>query len=1131
MLTRKMIVAMIVVVLACSMGAVRGVDFSIADNDDCLQDDAALLGLNVPAPRPAYKPGEVLVKFKQSAADSLEKQLANGKGAGRLKLSHSLDNISQKYKVKNVKPVIKNFKAKRQRIKNLSKKDKATLTKREKHLLRRLKRAPKGAKVPDLGRIYKIELGPGQSAPLAAAEYSRDPDVEYAELNYIVSICTTPNDPNYPEQWSLNNTGQPYPVPGCGTELGTLDRDIDAPEAWDIQTGSSDVVVAIIDTGVDYNHPDIAANMWTDANGFYGKDFVNDDNDPMDDSGHGTHCGGTIAADGNNAVDITGVCWDANIMALKFLNSEGSGFTDDAIAAIEYAVYNGADIMSNSWGGYGYSKPLEDTVNYAYTQGVVMVAAAGNNNIDIPFYPAFYQGVISVAATDSDDAKASFSNYGDWIEVAAPGVDILSLRAAGTAPYNDPNYLYPCGDSNATMAIASGTSMACPHVAGLAALCLAEEPDLTVGDVRLLIRFNAEDVGDPNLGYGRINAYDTLSNIYNLPEPNEATNPYPPNSVTLQSIHLHLSWTADELAGWHDVYLGTDFNDVNDSTDPNVYMGKVYLPTFEPNTLDVNTTYYWRIDEGNFDPNNNNVTKGDVWNFSTRGGDTIYVDIDAIGNNDGTSWANAYNSLADALSIAWDDQVWVAEGTYKPTDGNDRTESFFLGENTKLYGGFTGTESSLSERDPNLLVNLTIMDGDINVPNDINDNCYHVVVGANNNVIDRFTIKNGNADGSSPDDCGGGIYNYRVFSPTITDCTITNNKASNYGGGMWNQQSESINVSGCTFANNRSEFWGGGMCNSSRDITVSNCIFTANKADVIAGGLGGLYTHTTVKGCLFTENESGASSGGLFAYSFGSNSTQTIITDSTFNRNIAGGSGGGFAVFLGKPTIRNCTLSENEAGYWGGGMYIRVMVPVDVTNCVFWGNDANDSNEIYNFASYDPNFFTDPNISYCDIKGSGGSGAGWDPNLGNDDGGNIDEDPCFVDPDANDFHLAADSPCIDVGDPNGDYSGQTDIDGEPRVMGDCNEIVDIGADEVYFPNCWNCGTQCYGDADCDGYVGDTDYSLLLASWGKNYPDSDYNPCADFSKDGNVNLAELIIIRFNWETNPDPNCQCGGTWPP
>jgi subtilisin family serine protease len=312
----------------------------------------------------------------------------------------------------------------------------------------------------------------------AIANLSNDSRIEYIEPNWIVSTNATPNDPSFDNLWGLNNTGQTG---------GTIDADIDAPEAWDTQTGNN-VVVGVIDTGVDYNHPDLAENIWTnpgeiagdgidnDANGYvddiHGWDFVNNDSDPFDDNGHGTHVSGTIAATGNNSTGVTGVSWSADIMGLKFLDAYGYGSTFDAVKAVEYATQMGADLTNNSWGGGGYSEALYDAIAAAGTAGKLFVAAAGNSglNSDIfPAYPASYDldNIISVAATDHNDALAYFSNYGvASVDLGAPGVNIYS-----TLPYN-------------SYGTYSGTSMASPHVAGVASLIWSESPDLTATQVK-----------------------------------------------------------------------------------------------------------------------------------------------------------------------------------------------------------------------------------------------------------------------------------------------------------------------------------------------------------------------------------------------------------------------------------------------------------------------------------------------------------------------------------------------------------------------------------------------------------------------------------------------------------------------
>ncbi len=320
-------------------------------------------------------------------------------------------------------------------------------------------------------------LKPGSDTLLSKEHLARHPDVESVELNYRVMAAQIPNDPRFSEQWSLHNIGQTG---------GTFNADTNAPEAWDVTTGSGNVVVAVIDTGVDYTHEDLRANMWInsgeipgngiddDGNGYvddvYGYDFVNNDGDPFDDFGHGTHVAGIIAAAGNDGVGIAGVNWSAKIMALKFLDAYGYGSISDAVYAIHYATIMGAKVMNNSWGGGGYSQALYDAIAEANTAGALFVAAAGNGytNTDLyTFYPAGYDvpNVVVVTSTDHNDNKPAWSNYGaTTVDLAAPGVDILSTVPRGPCPLCDST-----GYSHL-----SGTSMATPHVAGVAALLLSQ---------------------------------------------------------------------------------------------------------------------------------------------------------------------------------------------------------------------------------------------------------------------------------------------------------------------------------------------------------------------------------------------------------------------------------------------------------------------------------------------------------------------------------------------------------------------------------------------------------------------------------------------------------------------------------
>jgi subtilisin family serine protease len=343
--------------------------------------------------------------------------------------------------------------------------------------------------------IVNIAIRDHDSRELAMAQLGRLPGVLGVGLDRIVRIAAMPDDPLLGDCWGLDNTGQSGGTPGA---------DIGAAVAWDYSTGSHAVRVGVIDTGIDYNHPDLMANIWNnpgetgldasgrdrrtngvddDGNGFvddwHGWDFANGDNDPMDDHGHGTHCAGTIGAEGGNHAGVAGVCWQVSLVPLKFLHGNGSGATSDAVAAIDYARSLGLPITSNSWGSLYPDPVLDEAIRVATGAGMLFVAAAGNNGTDddvAPFYPAAtpLAGIISVAATDRNDALAAFSCFGRLsVDLGAPGVDIMSC--------------YP-GGRYRTM---SGTSMATPHVAGACALIMALDSGLTGAQVKASLLANA----------------------------------------------------------------------------------------------------------------------------------------------------------------------------------------------------------------------------------------------------------------------------------------------------------------------------------------------------------------------------------------------------------------------------------------------------------------------------------------------------------------------------------------------------------------------------------------------------------------------------------------------------------------
>jgi subtilisin family serine protease len=470
--------------------------------------------------------------------------------------------------------------------------------------------------------MHHVRLAQGMSMEEALEAYQNDPDVEYAEPNYVRRVSLSfPDDPDFGRLWGLDNTGQTG---------GSLDADINAPEAWDTHTGSKDVVVAVLDTGVDWNHEDLTDNIWAssdevigddtadgfpgiqgidddkdglidedsqgrqpgepgytndlkdddDENGYVddirGWDFVNGDNDPDDDNDHGTHVSGTIGAKGDNGTGITGVNWSVSIMPLKMLNANGNGSVAGEIEAINYAIDKEAKIINASFTGSIYSVLEYEAVEMARDAGILFVAAAGNTGTDndsSPKYPASYNldNVIAVAATDHNDALASFSNYGATsVDVAAPGTNIHSTKTGNA--YQD----------------MAGTSMATPHVSGLAALIWAEDLSkngnftLTYDQVKDRI-LNSVDLIPALTGQlltaGRINAERGID--FSMPAPDAPTG-LAANASSGNQIHL--TWTdsanATTISGGPYSFLATVALDVESYIDI---------------TLNEVTAYYYRV--------------------------------------------------------------------------------------------------------------------------------------------------------------------------------------------------------------------------------------------------------------------------------------------------------------------------------------------------------------------------------------------------------------------------------------------------------------------------------------------------------------------------------------------------------
>jgi hypothetical protein len=562
------------------------------------------------------------------------------------------------------------------------------------------------------------------------------PEVLYAEPNYIWRAVGLPNDPLRNELYGMHNLGQTG---------GTPDADIDALEAWAVRTDASTVVVGVIDTGIDYNHEDLVGNIWTnpgedlnangvvdatdfngiddDGNGkiddLRGWDCRNEDNDPMDDHNHGTHVAGTVGARGNNGVGVVGVSWSVKLMPLKFLSSGGSGTTTDAIECINYAAsFVDASrnkivrITSNSWGGGQKSKALEQAIA---TSGALFVAAAGNSGSSSKMYPAGYdlENIIAVAATDHNDNLASFSNFGTWVHLAAPGVSVLSsVRNNGYSRF-------------------SGTSMATPHVSGAAALVMAQFPAMTNAQVKSTI-LGTVDV-KPSLqgkvaSNGRLNVARAVGGT---PDPGD---PVPPAAVldltvdTMQTTQttLTLAWTAtgdDGSLGTAYLYdlryladmpiTEANWDIATKASNEPIPQPSGSLETFTLIRLSPGTTYYLALrvadEAGGFSELSNvaaGATAPSPWEVrpvdgQAYGGDSALA-YDPSGNpsvaylddTDGNGWGDAL-AFARWNGVSWDVEIVEVSSfggsggidlAYDPADGNPSL-SYFTYDNSMWATG------------------------------------------------------------------------------------------------------------------------------------------------------------------------------------------------------------------------------------------------------------------------------------------------------------------------------------------------------------------------------------------------------------------------------------------------------------
>jgi len=651
-----------------------------------------------------------------------------------------------------------------------------------------------------------IRLPEGTSVTDAFIQFNKSSNVLYAEPNYKYKLFLIPNDPNFSNLWGLDNTGQTG---------GTEDADIDAPEAWDIQTGKSDIIVAIADTGVDYKHPDLAANMWVnsaeqegtpgsddDGNGYiddiYGYDFAgassripdDDDSDPCDCFFHGTHVAGSIGAVGNNNVGIAGVTWNVKMMALKIFADdygvEPEVFASEAVEAIGYAVDNGAKVINASWGGDSYSQSLYDAIKDAGDAGLLFVAAAGNDygkdNDENPVYPASYDldNIISTMSTDQDDQMSNFSNFGESsVDIGEPGTDILS-----TTPTYETLAMLVFGVSTNYDTL-SGTSMSAPYAAGACALVWSQYPTLPNKIVKgILLKTVDPTLASPRrcLSGGRINIYNALTLIPSGKSGkvlNSKDDPGNPDNLysTIQSAIDEASDGDVLIAEADSLFLeAIDFKGKaitlrsGDITDPN-----------DPNISPENTLILGLLDEG---------------------------PVVTFENNEGPE------TILKGFTVSWG--------------------------NAEYGGGIRCYRASPTIKDCIISNNFATYYG-------AGIDCYD-----GSPTIESCTITDNHTSGSSG--IGGGV-NCEQASPLITNCTISNNFADNFGGGIacYNANPTIFN---CIIANNSAIYQGGGIDLEYSSPVITNCTIVVD--DPNAPKDGGIFANVgsspVITNCILWGN-------------------------------------------------------------------------------------------------------------------------------------------------------------------------------------------------------------------------------------------------------------------------------------
>jgi len=1095
------------------------------------------------AGRGRFVPNEIIVKFRAQPADA-DNAVSIPSGADRKsRKSQGLGILQGRVRVRQMSPLMPGERPRRP----VSQPAESRLSSRHRRLLWRQNRAGGGDFAPSLDRIYRIRVDSeaGVSPEEVLTAYRSRADVEYAEFNPIISICVTPGDPSYSRQWSL----------------GT----IHAPEAWDTCRGGSEVVVAIIDTGVDYNHRDLQGNLWVneaerdgvpgvddDGNGYvddiHGYNFAYNNNDPADDHGHGTHVAGIVAAAGDNGLDVAGVCWSARIMAIKILGAEGDGSVADAVPAIYYAVANGADIVSGSWGGQNGSDALREAIAYAHRQGVIVVAAAGNEGNSTRYYPAAYPEVLAVAATDESDLRWYNSNHGDWVDIAAPGRGITSLRMGASESASE--------DFTGNK---SGTSMAAPHVSGACALLLSANPLLTREDVQEILTTTGDPIASGICSSnGRLNVYKAL----------QAAIP-PAGTVRLNRERYGREARVGILvADWHlrgvgrqvvlveagsgdeelvaltesAISLGVFQGDVlvrqatAESGDGilQVQDGQAIVVRYLDGDDGLGGVDQWRqaIALADYTPpavldvqaevrgltatitlQTDEPVRAEIRYGKTFGGPYDGVERETqLGESPAVELSGLSPQTTYCFMVALTDEA----GNEALADNAGQSYSFVTSsrrQGLRVPADYATIQAAIDDAvdgdtiwvadgtysgEGNLEIDFrgkAVIVRSENGPDGCTIDCrgegrafYFNTGETADSVLDGFTITNGgNTDYGAGIRCMGS-------SPTIRNCVFLKNAAGLYGGGLCNCYGSHPTVVDCTFRENscsQSGIYGrgGGMANrQGSNPIVSNCTFIGNSARYNAGALGNFDASSPcVTRCTFRGNRADFNGGAVFNMA----GSEPVFKNCIFTGNQAGGSGGAMNNYGAAVALMNCTINGNLAEWSCGGVWSGAAGEVRLDNCILWGNtDSRNSRQI-ELAQLTVDS-GDVQIRYCAVQGWSGTLAGI---------GNIGLDPLFVDPAGGDYRLRSEglrwdsgrgqwmfdsvtSPCIDTGNPG--YP----LGNEPRTAPDDPNSTAIVNNRI----------------DMGAFGGTAEASIAPAGWSLT---------ADADNDSRVDWLDLARMAVSW----------------